>query len=309
MSAPLVVASVLDAQTPAFEHWLAARRARVEQALERTLPPTQQHPARLHEAMRYAVLGGGKRIRPLLVYAAGEADDAPPAALDRAACAVELIHAYSLVHDDMPCMDDDVLRRGRPTTHVVYGEALAMLVGDALQALAFETLAGAAADGAGPVGAVSMLAELARAAGSIGMAGGQAIDLASVGAPLDRETLEDMHRRKTGALLAASVRLGAMCAPQAQSLPALAGYADAIGLAFQIVDDILDVEGDAATLGKTAGKDADNGKPTYVSTIGLDAARALAERLRRQAHDAIAPLGARARSLGALADRIVLRNA
>ncbi len=309
MSAPAFAAQPLDAQPVAFENWLATRRARVEQALERTLPAAQQHPARLHEAMRYAVLGGGKRIRPLLVYAAGEADDAPPAALDRAACAVELIHAYSLVHDDMPCMDDDVLRRGRPTTHVVYGEALAMLVGDALQALAFETLAGAAADGAGPAGAVSMLAELARASGSIGMAGGQAIDLASIGMPLDRETLEDMHRRKTGALLAASVRLGALCAPQAQSLPALAGYADAIGLAFQIVDDILDVEGDAATLGKTAGKDADNGKPTYVSTIGLDGARALAERLRRQAHDAIAPLGARARSLAALADRIVLRNA
>ncbi|MCO5100974.1 MAG: polyprenyl synthetase family protein [Burkholderiaceae bacterium] len=265
---------------------------------------------RLHEAMRYAALGGGKRIRALLVHAAGEALGAPARALDCAASAVELIHAYSLVHDDMPCMDDDVLRRGRPTVHVVYGEALAMLVGDALQALAFESLAAAAEHGVDARAAVSMVAELARASGSIGMAGGQAIDLASVGVALDADTLEDMHRRKTGALLAASVRLGGACAGDADaSMPLLGRYADAVGLAFQVVDDILDVEGDSATLGKTAGKDADFDKPTYVSTIGLQAARALAERLRLQAREAIAPLGPRALRLAALADRIVLRRA
>jgi len=293
-----------------LDAWIAERRVRIERALQRVLAPADAHPARLHEAMRYAALGGGKRIRALLVHAAGEALGAPAAALDCAASAVEFIHAYSLVHDDLPCMDDDVLRRGRPTVHVVYGEALAMLVGDALQALAFESLAAAADEGVDARTTVSMIAELARASGSTGMAGGQAIDLASVGVALDADALEDMHRRKTGALLAVSVRLGGACAPRAaQSTPVLARYADAIGLAFQIVDDILDVEGDAATLGKTAGKDADADKPTYVSTIGLDAARALAERLRVQAHQAIAPLGARARCLGALADRIVLRRA
>ncbi len=303
-----------------FDAWIAERRAGVECALERALEPADAHPARLHEAMRYAALGGGKRIRALLVHAAGEALDAPPAALDRAASAVELIHAYSLVHDDLPCMDDDVLRRGRPTVHVVYGEALAMLVGDALQALAFETLAGCVDEGVDARTTASMIAELARASGSLGMAGGQAIDLASVGVALDASALEDMHRRKTGALLAVSVRLGGACGRQAaralQAVPEpqavqtpLARYAEAVGLAFQIVDDILDVEGDSVTLGKTAGKDADADKPTYVSTIGLQAARALAERLRVQAHDAIEPLGPRAQRLAALADRIVLRRA
>ncbi len=293
-----------------FDAWIADRRARVERALERTLAPADAHPARLHEAMRYAALGAGKRIRALLAYAAGEALGAPCAALDRAAGAVELIHAYSLVHDDLPCMDDDVLRRGRPTVHVVYGEALAMLVGDALQALAFESLAGAADAGVDARTTVSMIAELARASGSIGMAGGQAIDLASVGVALDAGALEDMHRRKTGALLAVSVRLGGACASRsAAAMPVLAGYAEAVGLAFQIVDDILDVEGDSVTLGKTAGKDAHADKPTYVSTIGLQAARAMAERLRVQAHEAIAPLGPRAGRLAALADRIVLRRA
>jgi len=297
-------------QAMPFDAWIADRRARVERSLDRTLAPADSHPARLHEAMRYAALGSGKRIRALLVHAAGEALDASAAALDCAASAVELIHAYSLVHDDMPCMDDDVLRRGRPTVHVAYGEALAMLVGDALQALAFEALAGAADRGVEARTAVSMVAELARASGSVGMAGGQAIDLASVGVALDAVALEDMHRRKTGALLAASVRLGGACGPgAAASMPVLSRYADAIGLAFQIVDDILDVEGDSVTLGKTAGKDAGADKPTYVSTLGLEAARALAERLRLQAHEAIAPLGSRAERLAALADRIVLRRA
>ncbi|MCO5107466.1 MAG: polyprenyl synthetase family protein [Burkholderiaceae bacterium] len=300
-----------------FDRWLAARGERAEQALERMLPPAGAHPARLHEAMRYAVLGGGKRVRPLLVYAAGEAGAAPAAALDCAACAVELVHAYSLVHDDLPCMDDDVLRRGRPTVHVQYGEALAMLVGDALQALAFEALAATAAHGAGASATAAMVAELARAAGSQGMAGGQAIDLASVGATLGREAIEDMHRRKTGALLRASVRLGGLCAADAgaaaadshaRRMQALDRYADAIGLAFQVVDDILDVEGDAATLGKTAGKDAKQSKPTYVTAVGLDAARRLAGQLREQAREAIAPLGEAGRRLAGLADLIVLRK-
>ncbi len=293
-----------------IDSWIEQRRVRIEQALGRVLAPDDAHPARLHEAMRYAALGGGKRIRALLVHAAGEALGAPAPALDCAASAVELIHAYSLVHDDLPCMDDDVLRRGRPTVHVVYGEALAMLVGDALQALAFESLAAAADEGVDARTTVSMIAELARASGCAGMAGGQAIDLASVGVALAADALEDMHRRKTGALLAVSVRLGGACAGSAtQSMTVLARYADAIGLAFQIVDDILDVEGDSATLGKTAGKDADADKPTYVSTMGLGPARALAERLRVQAHQAIAPLGPRAWCLRALADRIVLRRA
>lgn len=300
-----------------FGRWLAAHGQRVEHVLERALPPASMHPVRLHEAMRYAVLGGGKRVRPMLVYAAGEAVGAPGPALDCAAGAVELIHAYSLVHDDLPCMDDDVLRRGRPTVHVKYGEALAMLVGDSLQALAFEVLAAAAGDGTGAAATAAMVAELARAAGSTGMAGGQAVDLASVGARLDREALEDMHRRKTGALLRASVRLGGLCAAGttapgndagAPPMQALDRYADAIGLAFQVVDDILDVEGDSATLGKTAGKDAEQNKPTYVSALGLEAARRLAGQLREQARDAIAPLGDAGRRLGEIADLIVLRD-
>ena len=306
-----------EATSLPFGDWLADCGERVEQALERALPSASMHPARLHEAMRYAVLGGGKRVRPMLVYAAGEALGAPAAALDCAAGAVELVHAYSLVHDDLPCMDDDVLRRGRPTVHVQYGEALAMLVGDSLQALAFEVLAAAAGHGAAAAATAAMVAELARAAGSTGMAGGQAIDLASVGARLDRDALEDMHRRKTGALLRAAVRLGGLCAAGAGAPGGIAAelrmamldrYADAIGLAFQVVDDILDVEGDAATLGKTAGKDAEQNKPTYVSALGLAAARRLAGQLREQAHLAIAPLGDAGRRLGEIADLIVLRR-
>ena len=307
----------------AFDEWVRDTRARIEQALAGTLAAADARPARLDEAMRYAVLGGGKRIRALLVHAAGAALGAAPEALDHAASAVELIHAYSLVHDDLPCMDDDVLRRGQPTVHVLHGEALAMLVGDGLQALAFETLARSLEQGVPADVVVSMVATLARAAGAAGMVGGQAIDLASVGVELDANAVEDMHRRKTGALLSASVRLGGACAarqaggssaPQdgaasASSMTALERYAGAIGLAFQVVDDILDVEGDSATLGKTAGKDADAGKPTFVSAIGLEGARALAERLRLQAHESVAGLGVRAQLLAALADRIVLRSA
>jgi len=290
--------------------WSGACAVRVEAALERWLPGVGVAPARLHEAMRYAVLNGGKRVRPLLVHAAGELTGAAPDVLDRAACAVELIHAYSLVHDDMPCMDDDVLRRGKPTVHVAYGEALAMLVGDALQALAFEILAGTVDSIEGPV-AARMVADLARAAGSLGMAGGQAIDLASVGLPLSRAELESMHRLKTGALLAASVRLGARCGdPRVFEAvdPELERFAQTIGLAFQVVDDVLDVESDSATLGKTAGKDSQHNKPTYVSLMGLAPARTLARDLHAQAHQCLAHLGPSARRLAGLADLIVHRS-
>jgi farnesyl diphosphate synthase len=249
-------------------------------------------------------------VRPLLAHAAGELTGAPRAALERAGCAVELVHAYSLVHDDMPCMDNDVLRRGKPTVHVAYGEALAMLVGDALQALAFRAVAEAGTLGVPAASVVRMCGELADAAGSIGMAGGQAIDLEAVGAAPGRGVLEDMHRRKTGAMLRASVRLGAWCGEplDAAGAAALDAYCEAVGLAFQVVDDVLDVEADSATLGKTAGKDAANNKPTYVSLMGLDGARRLAAELRTQAHDALAGFGMRAGRLGALSDLIVARR-
>lgn len=297
---------------PALSDWMATILARTEACLETQLATTTapEGLATLNAAMRHAVLEGGKRIRPLLAHAAGDLTGAAPAALDRAGCAVELIHAYSLVHDDMPCMDNDVLRRGKPTVHVAYGEAMAMLAGDALQALAFDVLAQAVDCGVGARAVVRMGAELARAAGVIGMAGGQAIDLASVGARLSREQLEDMHRRKTGALLGAAVRLGAWCGgplePSHQQ--SLETYCAAIGLAFQVIDDVLDVEADSATLGKTAGKDAQNDKPTYVSLLGLSEARALAEALRMDAHTALQPFGSRALRLGELADLIVLRR-
>jgi farnesyl diphosphate synthase len=295
-----------------FSVWSADVLARTEAALDELLPRPGGAPAlsRLHEGMRHAVLEGGKRVRPLLAHAAGELTDAPQAALGRAGCAVELVHAYSLVHDDMPCMDNDVLRRGKPTVHVAYGEALAMLVGDALQALAFRAVAEAGALGV-PAGAVvRMCAELADAAGSVGMAGGQAIDLDAVGASPTRDALEDMHRRKTGAMLRASVRLGAWCGEplDAAGAAALDVYCDAVGLAFQVVDDVLDVEADSATLGKTAGKDAANDKPTYVSLMGLDGARRLAADLRTQAHDSLAGFGMRGGRLLALADLIVARR-
>jgi farnesyl diphosphate synthase len=301
----------MNADAP-FAAWSGAVLARTESALEALLPRADGSGAlsRLHEAMRYAVLGGGKRVRPLLVHAAGELTGAPAAALDRAGCAVELIHAYSLVHDDLPCMDNDVLRRGKPTVHVAYGEALAMLTGDALQALAFRAVAETAGHGVAAGSAVAMTAELADAAGSIGMAGGQAIDLAAVGAALDRASLEDMHRRKTGAMLRASVRLGAWCGerPDPAAWAALDEYCAAVGLAFQVVDDVLDVEADSATLGKTAGKDAAHDKPTFVSLLGLGPARALAAELRARAHGSLAGFGRRADRLAALADLIVDRR-
>ena len=292
-----------------FGDWMKTVQAHTEDALDRFLPAAGQVPAKLHEAMRYTVLGGGKRVRPLLAHASGALFGADADAVARAACAVEMIHAYSLVHDDMPCMDDDALRRGKPTVHVAYDEATALLVGDALQAQAFEVLAGS--DGVAPARLVTMLRLLAEAAGSAGMCGGQAIDLDSVGLSLTLEQLERMHQLKTGAMLRVSVLLGALAGRdlQAHEQEALAAYARAIGLAFQVVDDVLDATEDSATLGKTAGKDAAANKPTYVSILGLEQSRALAEQLRQQAHQALAPFGEQALRLRELADLIVQRKA
>jgi farnesyl diphosphate synthase len=298
-----------------FDAWMKTVQAHVEEALGGLLPSAAAVPHKLHEAMRYTTLGGGKRVRPLLVFAAGDLFGAAPRALERAAAAVEMIHVYSLVHDDMPCMDDDALRRGKPTVHVAYDEATALLVGDALQAQAFSVLAGADADAGGdalpPARVLAMLRVLAHAAGPAGMCGGQAIDLDSVGLNLTRAQLEQMHQLKTGALLRAAVLLGALCGKDvsAAERSALDVYANAIGLAFQVVDDVLDATADSATLGKTAGKDAAANKPTYVSILGLDASRELAEQLRREAHDALAPFGEQARRLRELADLIVERKA
>lgn len=296
-----------------FPAWMALIQRRAETALERWLPAPTTAPARLHEAMRYSVLGGGKRMRPLLCYAAGEALGADPQRIDSAACAVELIHAYSLVHDDLPCMDDDVLRRGRPTCHVEYDEATALLVGDALQTLAFQILAenGDEATAAAPScqRRLSMIALLAQAAGSRGMAGGQAIDLAAVGMALSVEELEFMHIHKTGALIRAAVLLGAHSGDADEAtLAALAHYANRAGLLFQVVDDILDTEGSTVTLGKTAGKDAAQDKPTYVSMLGLERAKSLAARLRDEAHDALDACPVRTQRLAALTDYIVTRS-
>jgi farnesyl diphosphate synthase len=259
--------------------------------------------------MRYGVLDGGKRLRPLLVLAAAEAVRGEREAALRAAVAVELIHAYSLIHDDMPCMDNDVLRRGKPTVHVKFGEAQAMLAGDAMQALAFEVLT--PDGGVAPALQARLVALLARAAGHVGMAGGQAIDLASIGKPLSESALRDMHRRKTGALLQASVLMGAACGSASPGAwQALSDYGAAIGLAFQVVDDILDVTQASETLGKTAGKDLDSNKPTYVSVLGLPAARRHAQELCVQAHEALARAGldAATATLGLLADRVVERE-
>jgi farnesyl diphosphate synthase len=289
-----------------FDAWARRELDAVEAALDAWVPAAA--PAGLGEAMRYGVLDGGKRLRPLLVLAACDALGGAREAALRAAVAVELIHAYSLVHDDMPCMDNDVLRRGKPTVHVKFGEAQAMLAGDAMQALAFEVLT--PEQGVAPALQARLVALLARSAGHAGMAGGQAIDLAATGRSLDEATLRDMHRRKTGALLQASVLMGAACGqPGAQAWAALTDYGSALGLAFQVVDDILDVTQASATLGKTAGKDIDANKPTYVSVLGLEAARRHAEDLRRQAHAALASSGlAGARGLAVLADKVVERE-
>ncbi len=287
--------------------WNTARLAEVEAALSHWV--AEDAPERLSDAMRYAVLDGGKRLRPLLVLAACEAVEGNAEAALRAACAVELIHAYSLVHDDMPCMDNDILRRGKPTVHVKFGEAGALLAGDALQALAFELLA--PEGDAVPASIQANLCRLlARAAGHEGMAGGQAIDLASVGLALDEDALRRMHRMKTGALLQGSVEMGAVCgAPTPAVLDALRGYGAALGLAFQVVDDILDVTQDSATLGKTAGKDAAHDKPTYVSLLGLEPSRAYAEALLAQALAALDASGLQnTDALRALAKMVVQRS-
>ena len=299
----------MTATEPNFQSWLSAVQARMESALARLLPAPPLAPKRLHEAMRYASLGGGKRVRPLLAFAAGAVSGANAERLEIAAAAVEMMHAYSLVHDDLPCMDDDVLRRGKPTVHVEYDEATALLVGDALQSLAFQLLAEhRLADD--PAVQLGMVRALAHAAGSHGMAGGQAIDLESTGKPLTPPELELMHIHKTGALIRAAVAIGAACGEelgQAQQAK-LDHYAKCVGLAFQVVDDVLDAEASTATLGKTAGKDARQGKTTYVSTMGAAGARKFAETLRHDANAALADFGARARRLGELADYIVLRK-
>jgi len=287
--------------------WSAERLARVEQALSDWV--VHDAPAGLGDAMRYAVLDGGKRLRPLLVLAASEAVHGNEEAALRAACAVELIHAYSLVHDDMPCMDNDILRRGKPTVHVKFGQAQALLAGDALQALAFELLAPD-----GPVVPAHVQAALcrllARAAGQAGMAGGQAIDLASMGRALSESELREMHRLKTGALLQGSVMMGAACGvADATALAALRRYGAAVGLAFQVVDDILDVTADSATLGKTAGKDAAQDKPTYVSLLGLERSAAFAQELLGEAQAALEASGLRdTQALRALAMMVVNRE-
>ena len=288
-----------------FAAWMGGIQARVEAALARSLPGPQHAPSRLHQAMRYATLGGGKRVRPLLTFAAGELAGAEQSRLELAASAVEMIHAYSLVHDDMPCMDDDVLRRGKPTAHVEYDEATALLAGDALQTLAFQLLAEhALADDA--KAQLEMVRTLALAAGSRGMAGGQAIDLEATGKQLSQTELEFMHVRKTGALISAAVKLGALCTGPCPA--ALEQYAHRVGLAFQVVDDVLDAEASTATLGKTAGKDSKHGKPTYVSAMGAARAKQFAEELRRGAHASLDALGGRTQRLRQLADFIVLRK-
>jgi len=291
-----------------FADWMSATQHRTEAALARFLPASEAIPQRLHDAMRYATLGGGKRVRPLLVFAAGELAGALPDHLDVAACAVELIHAYSLVHDDLPCMDNDVLRRGRPTCHVEYDEATALLVGDSLQTLAFELLASQRIGE--PQQQLEMLALLAHASGSCGMAGGQAIDLASVGKPLEQAELELMHALKTGALIRAAVLLGALTgAPLADNeRRQLDRFAKRAGLLFQVVDDILDCTASTATLGKTAGKDEAADKPTYVALLGLEGARDYAAELRGEALAALDCFGQRASRLIELADFICHRQ-
>ncbi len=291
-----------------FADWMAGTQSRVEAALADHLPGAECIPARLHDAMRYAALGGGKRVRPLLAFAAGELTGAAPEKLDLVACAVELIHAYSLVHDDLPCMDDDVLRRGRPTCHIEYDEPTALLVGDSLQTLAFELLASQ------PIGEparqLEMIALLAHASGSRGMAGGQAIDLGAVGTALDQPELELMHALKTGALIRAAVLLGALAGQplSVEERTNLDRFAKRAGLLFQVVDDILDCTASTATLGKTAGKDEAAAKPTYVSLLGLENARAYTDELRTDALAALSIFGERASRLTELADFICHRQ-
>jgi len=316
-----------------LEHWSHLQLDVIERALTRWIPGDDM--AQLGQSMRYAVLGGGKRLRPLLCLAARQSikslnsqslsstlpqlsqeqafsESAMDEAALRAACALELIHAYSLVHDDMPCMDDDVLRRGQPTVHVQFGQAMALLCGDALQALAFEVLT-PSEDVVPALIQARLCRLLSQAAGYSGMAGGQAIDLSSVGVQLSQAQLQDMHAKKTGALLHASVMMGAMCSaveePSLKLQDAFSTYAKALGLAFQVVDDILDVVSDTQTLGKTVGKDAAHGKPTFVSLLGLEGAKSFADSLHQEAHDALNGTGLKdVRALAALADLVIKRK-
>ncbi|MDI1310304.1 MAG: polyprenyl synthetase family protein [Methylotenera sp.] len=289
-----------------FSAWATEKQARIENVLNSTLPAANAMPQTLHNAMRYSALEGGKRVRALLCYAASELCGTDTKVADAAACAVELIHAYSLVHDDMPCMDDDDLRRGKPSCHKQFDDATALLVGDALQSLAFEVLSqtGLCAQ---TNHQISMLNILAKASGSTGMAGGQAIDSASVGKTISRADLEQMHQLKTGALIQAAVLLGGING-NIVKITALSTYAKNIGLAFQVIDDILDVEADSSTLGKTAGKDANNNKPTYVSILGLTDAKQHAQQLYNNALDALTPFGESALRLHELAGFITQRR-
>jgi farnesyl diphosphate synthase len=290
-----------------FTAWATAHQVSFEKVLHDVLPSSSISPGHLHKAMRYAVLDGGKRVRPLLAFAAGEMLGADQARVNISAAAVELIHAYSLVHDDMPCMDDDVLRRGKPTCHVQYDEATALLVGDSLQTLAFQLLSEFKLND-DPQQQLNMIKLLAQASGSRGMAGGQAIDLLSTGKQLSLPELENMHIHKTGALIRAAVLLGAQCAAVTPvQLAKLDHFGKCIGLAFQVVDDVLDAEADTATLGKTAGKDADNDKPTYVTLLGVSAARDMAHNLHSEAVASLVEFGVAARRLRELANFIVLR--
>jgi len=295
-----------DHTAPDFSAWAKAKQSRIEEVLDEALPPDNQEPHKLHSAMRYSALGGGKRVRALLCYAAAELCNTEIEVADAAAAAVELIHAYSLVHDDMPCMDDDDLRRGKPSCHKQYDDATALLVGDALQSLAFDVLSTPQLC-ANANQQISMLNILAKAAGSTGMAGGQAIDLNSVGKALAQQELEDMHQLKTGAIIQAAALLGAANGTLEQ-VSAVHVYAENIGLAFQVIDDILDAEADTATLGKTAGKDADSNKPTYVTILGLEVAKDLARQLHTTAIAALAPFGEQALRLRELAGFITQRS-
>lgn len=291
-----------------LKSWQQKAQAQTELVLSRLLSDESQTPARLHEAMRYVTLGGGKRLRPLLVLAAAELGEADETALAHALAAIEMIHVYSLVHDDMPAMDNDSLRRGKPTCHVQYDEATALLVGDALQTQAFEVLS--RPSGLAPARQLQMVAVLAKASGSLGMAGGQAIDLANVGKEMDQTQLEQMHGLKTGALIRAAVALGALSCPDLDdaALARLDEYAQKLGLAFQVIDDVLDCEADTVTLGKTAGKDADADKPTYVKLMGLVEARAYAETLVAEAVALLQPFGEAAARLRGLAEFVTARK-
>ncbi len=294
------------AATRTFAQAMERRSERLDRALERILPAATTAPCQLHAAMRYAVLGQGKRIRPQLVYAAGVACGAGEAALDAPAAAIELVHAYSLIHDDLPAMDDDELRRGRPTVHIAFDEATAILAGDALQALAFEVLIGADAE---PAQRIALIATLASASGTAGMCGGQALDLAATGRHQTLTELERMHALKTGALFRACVRMGALCAgADAALLQRLDTYAEDFGLAFQIRDDLLDVEGSSTQLGKTAGKDAAQAKSTYPALLGMDGSRRLLVELGLKMLDTVAPLGPAAVELLALGEMAILRE-